>query len=251
MKRWILALAVITMFLGLTACAVTQDDPLPQIAYDLAYDMNQYRYFSEIFDKKEAEEWDAMGNYSILLNGLSTPVLVDMNGKDVQSVRAYGQIADLGADGGLFQDGCPIEIRSVQGAVVVNISWDYSGKTFILTEDRCYLFEPEGDISTQIFVQTDGTLSYRRYWGEYVTSFEQWDSAPLDLCTGRDHFLYETGCAEIVNGDVILTPERTVTLSDEYDIDALFAEAKASGQYEAYETADDLFAASKAPKEKT
>lgn len=251
MKRWLLLLAAIGVFLGLTACAVTPEDPSSEPNYDLAYDMGQYSFFSEIFDEKAAEEWDAMGNYSILLNGLSTPVLVDMNGKDVQSVRAYGQTADLGADGGLFQDGCPVEIRSVQGAVVVNISWDYSGKTFILTEDRCYLFEPEGDISTQIFVQTDGTLSYRRYWGEYVTSFEQWDTAPLDLCTGRDHFLYETGCAEIVNGDVILTPERTVTLSDEYDIDALFAEAKASGQYEAYETADDLFAASKAPKEKT
>ena len=252
MKRWLLLLAAIGVFLGLTACAVTPEDPSSEPNYDLAYDMGQYSFFSEIFDEKAAEEWDAMGSYTILLNGLSTPVLVDMNGRDVCAVRACGQTAQLGTDGTLFQDDCPVSIKAGSNAVVVDISWDYDSKSYILTEDGLHSFAPEEGISTRIMVNlSDGSLTYCRYWGEYVTSFEQWDTAPLDLCTGRDHFLYETGCAEIVNGDVILTPERTVTLSDEYDIDALFAEAKASGQYEAYETADDLFAASKAPKEKT
>ena len=40
-----------------------------------------------------------------------------------------------------------------------------------------------------------------------------------------------------------MTPENTVTVSDEYDLDAMFAEAKASGMFEGYETVDALLAA--------
>lgn len=249
MKRCVLVLLSITILLSLSACVPVEEDPVSEDAYDLVCNMENYSFFAEIFDKKEPEEWAAMGKYTILLEGLHTQVLVDMNEMDVRSVRAYGQTVQLGTDGSLFQDCCPVEIRSVQGAVAVNISWDYSGKTFVLTEDRCYSFEPEGAISTQIFVQEDGTFTYSRYWGEYVTSFEQWDTAPLELCTSRDHFLYETGYAEIVNGEVVLTPEKTVTVSDQYDLDAMFAEAKASGMFEEYETVDALFAANRGKAE--
>lgn len=246
MKRWIAAIISILILLAVSACASKPEPSIPADAYDLAYDMGSYDYFSEIFDGKDMEEWERMGRYTILLKGLHAPVLVAMDGMDVLSVCAYGQTVELGEAGGVFQDSTPVEIRSTEGAVVVNLSWDYDGETILLTADQCYRFQPEDSISTQIFVREDGTLSYRRYWGEYATSFEQWDTAPLDLCTSRDHFLYETGRAEIGNGEVILTPERTVTVSDEYDLDAMFAEAKDFGMYEEYETADALLAANQA-----
>lgn len=246
MKQWILALISIVMLLGLTACVSIPESNDPKDAYDLAYDMKNYVHFADIFDEKTMEEWEAMGAYTILLRGLHTAVLVDMDGRNVLSVSAYGQTVALGTDGYVFQDCSPVGIRSTEDAVVVNLSWDYNGKTIILTEDRCYKFQPEGDISTQVFVQAEGSLAYRRYWGEYVTSFEQWDTAPLELCTSRDHFLYETGCAKILNGEVVLTPENTVTVSDEYDLDAMFAEAKASGKFEEYETVEALLAANQA-----
>lgn len=250
MKRWILLLTAIAIFLSLTACTTPEEAPLPELKYDLAYDMGRYSFFSEIFDEKEAEEWDAMGSYTLLLNGFSTPVLVDMDGRNVQSVRAYGQTAQLGTDGELFQDDCPVSIKAGSNAVVVNISWDYDAKSYILTEDGLHSFLPENGISTRIIVNLlDGSLAYYRYWGEYVTSFEQWDTAPLDLCTSREQFLCETGSVEIVSGEVVLTAYKTVTVSDEYDLDTMFAEAKASGQYEAYETVDDLFAANNAKNE--
>jgi len=240
MKRWILALLSVTMLLALTACATAPETTAPDDAWDLAYDMTDYSHFADIFDVKPYEEWDAMGAYTILLKGLHTPVLVDMNGRDVLAVHAYGQTAELGIAGAVYQDETPVSIRSTERALVVNISWDYDGETVILTQEQCYSFQPDGDISTQVFVREDDTLAYGRYWGEYVTSFNQWDTAPLELCTSRDQFLYETGRAEIVNGEVILTPEKTVTVSDEYDLDSMFAEAKASGLYEEYETADAL-----------
>ena len=246
MKRWIAALMSVLMMLTLAACASAPEATVPKDTYDLAYDMADYGHFAEIFQEKSPEEWDAMGAYTILLNGLSTPVLVDMNGRDVLAVRAYDQTAELGTAGAVFQDDCPVSIQSAENAVVVNISWDYDGETVILTQGRSHVFRREGDISTQVFVQEDGTLAYWRYWGEYVTSFNQWDTAPLELSTSRDQFLYETGRAEIRNGEVILTPEITFTLSDEYDLDAMFAEAKANGSFEEYETVDALLAANQA-----
>lgn len=246
MKRWIAAIISIFILLAASACASKPEPSIPADAYDLAYDMQDYEYFSEIFDEKDTEAWASMGRYTLLLKGLHTPVLVAMDGMDVLSVCAYGQTAELGAAGAAYQGDSPVEFQSTEDAVVVNASRDYDGETIILTEDQYYRFQPEGSISTQVFVREDGTLSYKRYWGEYATSFEQWDTAPLDLCTSRDHFLYETGHAELGNDEVILTPERTVTVSDEYDLDAMFAEAKASGMYEEYETADALLAANQA-----
>lgn len=246
MKWWILALISVIMMLGLTACFSAPEIGFPDDAYDLAYDMADYNHFADIFDTKSFDEWDAMGGYTLLLNGLHTPVLVKMNGMDVLAVSAYDQTVELGTAGRVFQDYSPVSIRSTQDAIVVNLSWDYDGETIILTENQCYRFQRQGDLSTQVFVQEDGSLAYGRYWGHYVTSFAQWDTAPLDLCTSRDHFLYETGHAEIRNREVILTPEKTVTVSDEYDLDTLFAEAKASGEYEGYETVDALLAANQA-----
>ena len=243
MKNWGTLLIVFVMLLVMTACGTEPECKIPDYAYDLVYDMKDYGHFGKIFDEKTMDEWDAMGAYTILLRGLHTPVLLGMNGMDVLSVSAYGQTVDLGTAGAVFQDGSPVSIRSTEEAVVVNMSWDYDGETVILTEDQCYKFQPEGDISTQIFVQEEGTLSYRRYWGEYATSFGHWDTAPLELCTGRDQFLYETGHAEILDGEVALTPEKTVTVSDEYDLDTLFAEARASGKFEEYENVDALLAA--------
>lgn len=246
MKRWIISLMVVMLLLGLTACGSAPEGSTPAEAYDLAYDMTDYGHFAEIFDTKSTDEWAALGAYTILLRGLHAPVLVDMNGMDVLAVRAYDQTAALGTAGAVFQDGCPVGIQSTENAVVVNISRDYDGESILLTEGKCHSFRPEEAISTQIFVREDGTLAYGRYWGEYVTSFEQWDTAPLELCTSREQFLYETGHAELRGGEVVLTPENTVTVSDEYDLDAMFAEAKASGMFEAYETADALLAANQA-----
>ena len=253
MKRLIALLLVVAVLLGLSAC--TQNDEANKTDtssylenYDLVYNINDYGHFSAIFDEESSEKWESMGSYTILLRGLHTPVYVNMQGMDVRSVSAHGHKVDLGADGEIFRDSSPVEIQSTQEAVVINVSLDYSGKTFIVCRDHIYKTEPRQSVSTQIFVKEDGTLSYHTYWGEYVTSFEQWATAPLDLCESRDHFLYETGSAEL-DGGIKLTAERTVRASDEYDLDAMFAEAKANGQYAEYESLDALLAANKARAE--
>lgn len=246
MKRWLLAMLSILILLSAAGCSSEPEPSTPADAYDLAYDMEEYGHFAEIIDEKPMEEWERMGRYTILLKGLHTPVLVEMNAADVLSVSAWGQTAELGTEGAAYQDSTPVSIRTTADAVVVNLTWDHDGETILLTEEKSYEFRREGGISTQVYVREDGTLAYGRYWGEYASSFEQWDTAPLDLCTSREQFLYEIGDAEILSGEVTLTPKNTVTVSDEYDLDAMFADAQASGMYEEYETVDALLAANQA-----
>jgi len=241
---WIALLLALVTLLGLTACATEPEATVPEVSYDLVYDMNNYSWFSEIFDEKAADQWDAMGRYTILLERLHTPVIVEMDGRIVLSVSAYGytQAVTIGE----FQDEVNAQIQSLEAAVLVNENCDYDGSTWILTADGCYAFHPEGDISTQIYADGDSAMRYSRYWGEYYTTFNQDDYAPLYSCTGRSHFLYEKGTAEIVNGEVILTAEITVTVSDEYDLDAMFAQAKAEGMFEEYDSVDELLIANQA-----
>lgn len=248
MKRLGLILASITMLFTLSACASSAGEESPAQAHDLTYDFRDYDHFAEIFEEKTPDEWDSMGEYTILLRGLHAPVTVDMRGMDVVAVSAFGQKVQLGADGGVYQGETPVSIGSVDSAVVVNLSWDYDGKTFILTKDGCITLQPQGEISTQVFPKEDGTLRYSRYWGEYRTTFDQCDDSPLQLCTSRDHFLYESGSAQLVDGKLVFTPEETVTVSDVYDLDALFAEFKAAGQFQEFETVDALLEANRAKR---
>lgn len=209
---------------------------------ELVFDMNDYKSFGYIFDEKTDEEWNSMGRYTIRLEGLSTPVTLEMDGQLVLSVSAYDQtkIVNIGP----YQTYIPASFSCTDNAIIVNESLDYCGSTWILTAGGCYEFHPEGSFSTQVYVSKDGTMQYIRYWGEYVTTFNQ--TSPLMVCTSRDQFLYETGRAEIVDGEVVLTVEETVVLLDLYDPDAMFAEAKAYGMFTEYETLDELFEANKA-----
>ena len=243
MKRRILALIGIVMMLALTACAAAPEAD----AADLVYDMTEYNHFGDIFEAKALEEWESMGAYTVLLKGLDTPVTVHMDGTDVLSVDAFGQTAELGESGlaNEYHDGySPVyDIRSTKDAVVIRVSGgEFSEDSILITKDGCHTFEPENGYYTSIFPGEDGTLDYSRTW-ERMNDFEQMGYEALATCTGRDDPIGETGSVEIIGGDVVLTPVVTVTVSDGYDLDALFAEGKDAGAFEAYETLDDLLAA--------
>ena len=243
MKRRILALIGIVMMLALTACAAAPGAD----AADLVYDMNDYDFFWQVLEEKSPEEWESMGAYTVLLEGLDTPVTVYMDGTDVLSVDAFGQSMELGESGlaNEYHDGySPVyDIRSTKDAVVIRVSGgEFSEDSILITRDGCHTFEPENGYYTSIFPGEDGTLDYSRTW-ERMNDFEQMGYEALATCTGRDEPIGETGTVEIIGGEVVLTPEVIVTVSDGYDLDALFAEGKEAGAFEAYETLDDLLAA--------
>ena len=244
MKRRILALIGIVMILALTACAAAPGAD----AADLVYDMTEYNYFVDIFEAKAPEEWESMGAYTVLLEGLDTPVTVHMDGTDVLSIDAFGQSAELGESGlaNEYHDGySPVDIiRSTKGAVVIRASrGEYSVDSIVITRDGCHTFRPENGYRTAVFVGDDGALEYCRIWDRMNDIDQMGVFETLAICTSRDEPLYEMGRVEIKGDDPVLTVEETVVFSEMYDLDALFAKGKEAGAYEAYETLDDLLAA--------
>ena len=244
MKRWILALTVAMMVLGLAACAA-----VPGADYDFTCDMKNYDSFSQIFEEKPLAEWESMGRYTMLLKGLHTPVVVHMDGTDVLSIDAFDQTVELGESGlaDAYHDGLsPVyDIDSAQEAVVIRVSGgEFSEDSIVITKKRCHTFRPENGYFTSVFVGDDGALKYRRTW-HTLADFEQSGFYALESCTGRDEPLYETGRVEIKGDELVLTAEETVVLSDQYDLDALFAEGKAAGAFEQYDSLDALLDANK------
>lgn len=245
MKRWILALIAFALLLGLTACASVPEDEVPAQTCDLEYDMGEYSFFADIFDQKPMDEWEAMGQYTVLLKGLHTPVVLEMDGLIVKTLRAYGQTLRLDQDA--YQGYVGVEIEAAEDVLVIYQIDDYERSCWLLTEEKCYELHPKDGYSTTVHVRDDGTLGYHKSWGEYDTTFNQEEYAPLYYCTSRDDVLYQNGSAEIANGQLVLTPEKTVTADDEYDLEALFAEAKADGyageHFSRFETVDQALAA--------
>ena len=244
MKRWIVTLLSILMLLSLASCAPAPDSGEDR---DLVYDMTNYDFFTDIFEEKSVEEWTSMGRYTMLLKGLHTPVVVTMDGTDVLSIGAYDQTVELG-EAGLadeYHEGfSPVYyIGSTRDAVVIRVSGgESSDNSILITEERYYDFLQETDCDTSFFVGEDGTLEYSRIWTDPAV-LEQEGYYALESCTDRDEVLYETGSAEIADGNLVLTAEETVVFSDVFDVDALFAEAKAAGAFEAYDSVDALLAA--------
>lgn len=254
MKRWIVTLLSILMLLGLPACgsapqSTNPEVPVPVETYDLVYDLKNYDFFGQIFDEKSMDEWNSMGRYTMLLKGLHTSVVVNMDGTDVLSIGAYDQTVELGTAGlaNEYHDGfSPVYyIGSTQDAVVIRVSrGESSDDSILITKDQYYTFEQETDCHTNFYVREDGTLEYCRTWNDPAV-LEQMGFYVLECCTGRDALLYETGCAEITDEQLVLTAEETVVFSDVFDLEALFSEAKAAGIFEEYDSVDALLAANK------
>ena len=248
MKRWILML-ISVMLLGLTACAAVPESSVPEDACDLAFDMKNYDSFAHIFNEKSLEEWESMGRYTMLLKGIPTPVVVNMDGTDVLTIDAFDQTVELGEDGlaNEYHDGfSPVyDICSNQEAVVIRVlDGEYSEDSIVITKDRCHTFQPENGYYTAVFVTDDGSLGYCRTW-DRMNDFEQMSFSALGSCADRDEPLYETGRVDIKGNDLVLTAEETVVLSEVYDLEALFAEGKAAGTFKEYDSLDAMLAANK------
>ena len=218
-------------------------------ADELVYNMDDYDFFSHILDEKTVEEWNDMGRYTIRLEGLPTPVLVQMDGVNVRSVSAFDKIVVLGVVGmgyDYFEGYSPVYyINSTEDALVIRISGGESHDNVILiTKDKCFDYPNQRDGFIFLWVKDDGTLGYRQTWIDPKIEIEGWHM--LYYPTSRDMMMYQEGTAEIVDGELVLTAEKTVLLSDYFDLDALFAEAKAYGMFTEYETVDELFEANKA-----
>ncbi len=241
MKKIILCILSVIILISFCSCKSKENE---QTA-DYTFSIDDFEYFSDLFNKPELSREE--GEYTIKITGLDTPVIFNMQDMKVLSVTAYDKTENVNIE--TFQDYCPAHIEGVNGAVIISEDLDFENRCWIFTEDKVYTLFPENSISIRAFSKEDGGIGYRRYWGEYVTSFEQWDTAPLDLCSSRQQLLYEEGYIQIVDGKLFITSQTTVNVEDEYDLDAMFSEAKGNGMYGEYDGVDELFKANAQKKQ--
>ena len=214
--------------------------------------MSKYEWLGRFLREKPVEHWNSLGKYTILLEGLHTPVLVNMDGTGVLSVSAFGQTYELG-DAGLpsdYYDGYSpvVYIRSTEDAVVIRYgNGEDDDSSILITKDKIFdytnLKEEDDSGFILLWVDDDGTLAYQEIWID--PKIEIMGRHMLYYPTSRDMVMYQEGHAEIEDGEVVYTPEATVLVSDYFDLDSIFAEAKAAGWFEEYETVDELFEANK------
>ena len=227
----------------------TLDELFEDNKTEVVYDMANYQWLSDVFREKTVEDWNAMGRYTLRLEGLYTPVVLNMYGTSVLSISAFDQTVDLGTDGMAndYHDGYSgvWSIRSTYDAVVIHVSFGEMGDgSILITKNQIFKYPNEFDSGIFLWVKDDGTLGYRQTWIDPKIEIEGWSM--LYYPTSRDMVMYQEGTAEIVEGELALTSEKTVLLSDYFDLDTMFAEAKAEGWFEEYETLDELFEANKA-----
>ena len=70
-------------------------------------------------------------------------------------------------------------------------------------------------------MRDDGKLGYTRYANKFT--YEQLAYHALSMCVSRDEFCKETGYVTIENGKFVFYPEKTYTVSQVFDLDAMFS----------------------------
>lgn len=246
MKRWIALSLSILMLLSLAACGSrpTEDegeqvqtgaatDPSREpVAADYVYQLDEYGIFFDFFQGKDLEE---LGQYTIELEGLSTPVVVGMDGMDIVSVSAFGKTHEIFchqsfAQGEGEDDGDDVVVfKSAKDVVIVDYAW-------MIGPTGCYEC-PREDVT--LHVREDGTVEYY-FYSPLDELASQFPPLILGHLTSGEECLFEKGSATIVDGQMVLTMEEHTTVADCYDLEELFQEGKQQRLYEQFETLEEL-----------
>lgn len=124
------------------------------------------------------------------------------------------------------------ELFAAGDCVVVESLYYDLGDTYIITSDsilRSYSQYGQSADDYLVFSESDGRLCYKRIATRYNTIDRlQSPVTLLEKLTSRDDFYCETGYAEIIDGELSLTPEATQTISEVIDLDRLFDEYRES-----------------------
>ena len=228
MKRCMLLVVVFCLLLSMTACAavpeegekpeattpgasepdttepdVTQPDTtepevrnptVPDVKdpeeIELVYDLSNDQGLSDFFEEKTVEEWNSMGRYTLRLEGLHTPVVLNMDGTSVLSISAFDQTVDLGTDGMAddYHDGySPVQrIRSTYDAVVIHVSFGEMGDgSILITKNQIFKYPKERDSSISFGLRTMARWPIvrpgcsRKAWNK--AGLMHWNSLPVGI----------------------------------------------------------------------
>lgn len=251
MKRLLTLLLAGLMLIALTACkSLTVDPTEPELSDAITEPEEDIRCFdlNEIDLEGIGEllaQQDETAVSRIRLEGLCTPVELELQGTELLSVTAYGLTATVSpaAEGytSIYGNLWPV-IYDYEDLIVLNIWYDDIGYTCVMFPDHSYIENyPDGEYSVMVYEEEGGGLVQYQFAMKFL-GIDQWDTGPIDQATGRDDFYYSIDDARW-DGEVFHVISRdSYTISDGYALDEIFDTAKENGLYPDFETLDELLA---------
>ena len=251
MKKIIAWLLATMMLLSLAACNQNPPEettaPTTTAATEPAEEMEHFDLneidldgIGELFVQRGQEE-----RCKIQLDGLCTPVVLELEGTGLVSITAYGITAcvDPAAEefACIYGNLWPV-IYEHEGLILLNIWHDDIGYSCVMCPDGTYMETyPDKDYSVMIYEDEEGRLCQSQFARKFV-GIEQWDTGPIDMATSRVDFYYSVDDALWTEEDYCVTARESYTISDCFELDEIFDHAKENGLYPEFETLDELLA---------
>ncbi len=218
--------------------AAPKAQSFPLIFEDMAYDT-----LDDLMAYLEAEgRLENTGN-EITIEGLITPVTFYLDGNVLVGWGVYGYYFDVDQQALPYTQlsgNVTTDLYQYEESLVLNI-WHYdAGYTLIMSPDGGWIHYPFEGRSLMVYRNDSGEMVCSQVATKFNGAVHQWDTAPLDLATSRDDFFYAEGTVVIDGNHVDYDLGEEVTISDVYDLDAMFANAKSRGYYPEFDTLDQL-----------
>ncbi|MBQ7161275.1 MAG: hypothetical protein IJR90_06180 [Clostridia bacterium] len=145
----------------------------------------------------------------------------------VETINARGQRIELAGEDRLYLTGNGLFQAFDAGEYSVVAFTSYgNGCSYVINKDGYVkvdgLLKLTDDVETCsdiIFLEIDGELGYRRTAHKFGWRKDQVVGGIMELCVARDELYREYGKAEILDGKIVYTPQKTVTVSEGFDIE--------------------------------
>lgn len=249
MKKVLMLLLIAVMLLSLVACKNDEVPPTTTLPTTEAlkeemehFDLNEIDLESigELLVERQQD-----GYCKIQLDGLCTPVILELEGTDVVTVSAYGTtvcVAEEAQDySSIYGNLWPV-IYDYDELIVLNIWHDEIGYTCVIFPDNSYLETfPDEEFSVMVYEEEGGKLVQYQFAMKFL-GIDQWDTGPIDQATKRDDFYYSIDDAQWDGEAFHVISRDSYTISDCYELDEIFDAAKENGLYPAFDTLDELLA---------
>lgn len=179
------------------------------------------------------------------LDGLCTPVVLELEGTQLRSITAYGitaQVDPAAEEFAAIYGNLSPAIYDHNGLVFLNIWHGDIGYSCVMCPDGTYMETfPDEEYSVMIYVNSDDRMVQSQFARKFA-GIDQWETGPIEMATGRDDFYYSIDAATWTQGKYSVTAMESYTISDCFELDEIFYNAKADGLYPAFDTLDELLA---------
>lgn len=231
----------------------SQPDQVKAVSPPLTCEGKTYDNLNQLIEALADEGRMELSSQQITIEGLSTPLTLYLNYGSLAGyiVRDHFYYVEEAAWDYTCLYGMDVytDLFQYGDAIILNI-WD-NDYTLIITPNGSWSRYPENGRSLMVYRDSEDNLVAKESATKFpLDTLEQYAYAPLERATSRDDFFYATGSCTI-KGDAVL-PNLTdvVTISDVYDLDALFAEAQEQGLFSQYDTLDTMLECNARPNER-